>query len=366
VTTPVGTRRRSLRVDNIELSILEAGAPDQVAGSPDQVAGAQVDGASGARPLVVLCHGFPELAFSWRHQFDALAAAGWHVVAPDQRGYGQSDRPADQDAYDIDHLTDDLAGLIAALGHERAVMVGHDWGAIVVWSMAQRLPDRVAAVAGLSVPLVPRPSGPPTQILRAVLQDRFFYMLFFQEPGVAEADLGADVATTMRRFLAGLAVPDDATTQHAGEQPAGAPGAGPLDDLLGPDDGRGMIERMPEPAGLPEWLSQDELDAYVAAFDANGFTGPLNWYRNLDRNWERSAAWGNRTVTCPSLFIGGSADPVLLMSPPATGHALLADHRGDVLVPGAGHWVQQERPPAVNDALLDFLSSPGVAPTVRS
>jgi pimeloyl-ACP methyl ester carboxylesterase len=333
---PAGTRRRLLQVGDINLSVLEAGAPDQVPAGGDD-----------ARPLVLLCHGFPELAYSWRHQFAPLVAAGWHVVAPDQRGYGASDRPADQDDYDINHLTDDLANLIDALGHERAVVVGHDWGAIVVWSMAQRLPERVAAVAGLSVPLVPRPSGPPTQILRAVLEGRFFYMLHFQEPGVAEADLGADVATTLRRFLAGIAATDDTGTIDAGA----------LADMLGPDDGRGMVERMPEPDGLPNWLSQDDLDTYVAAFQHTGFTGPLNWYRNLDRNWDESAGWGNRTVSCPSLFIGGHADPVLLMTPPTTGHALLTDHRGDVLVPGAGHWVQQERPDEVNDALLGFLSS---------
>jgi pimeloyl-ACP methyl ester carboxylesterase len=338
---PAGTRRRTLRVGDINLSVLEAGAPDQGAPAAQPAVGPP------ARPLVLLCHGFPELAFSWRHQLVSLAAAGWHVVAPDQRGYGASDRPDQIDAYDIDHLTDDLAGLIEALGHERAVVVGHDWGAIVAWSMAQRLPDRVAAVAGLSVPLVPRPSGPPTEILRAVLEGRFFYMLHFQTPGVAEADLGADVATTMRRFLAGMAATDD----------SGAVDPSVLADMLGPDDGRGMVERLPEPAALPDWLTQDDLDTYIAAFSQTGFTGPLNWYRNLDRNWERSVDWGNRVVTCPSLFIGGSADPVVLMTPPDTGHALLADHRGDVVVPGAGHWVQQERPGEVNDALLGFLSS---------
>jgi pimeloyl-ACP methyl ester carboxylesterase len=326
MTVPPGVQRTTITTNGITLSALEAGAPTDAE----------------TRPLVVLCHGFPELAYSWRHQLPALADAGWHAVAPDQRGYGASERPEGRDDYDIEHLTDDLAGIMDAFGHERAVVVGHDWGAIVAWSMAQRLPDRVRAVVGASVPLVPRPSGPPTQILRAVLEGQFFYMLHFQEPGVAEADLGADVTTTLRRFLAGLNVSDD-------------PAA--LADMLGPDDGRGMVERMPEPEALPDWLSDEDLATYVAAFSTTGFTGALNWYRNLDRNWERSADWGNTTVTCPSLFIGGTNDPVLLMTPPSGAHALLADHRGDVLIEGAGHWVQQERPDAFTAALVEFLDA---------
>lgn len=326
-----------MATNGIQLSVLEAGAS---AGDHE------------ARPLVVLCHGFPELAYSWRHQMAPLAAAGWHVLAPDQRGYGASDRPTAIADYDINHLTDDLAGLVEAAGHDQAVFVGHDWGAIVVWALAQRLPHRVAAVAGLSVPLVPRPPAPPTQLLRALFADRFFYMLHFQTPGVAEADLGADVAATLRRLMAANPTIDDGTSALA--------------DLLGPLDGRGMVERMPEPDALPGWLTDHDLATYVAAFasvdatstssGANGFTGALNWYRNLDRNWELSQDWADRHITMPSLFIGGGADPVLLMSPPSVMDDLVDDLRGTVIVPGAGHWVQQERPDQVTAALVDFLS----------
>jgi len=355
--------RRTIATNGINLSVLEAGAPAPTTTSPatshttsPATPGAPAtvppatDGTSQAtRPLVVLCHGFPELAHSWRHQMVPLAEAGWHVLAPDQRGYGASDRPAAITDYDIDHLTDDLAGLVDAVGHSQAVFVGHDWGAIVVWAMAQRLPHRVAAVAGISVPLVPRPPAPPTQILRALFTDRFFYMLHFQTPGVAEADLGADPATTLRRLMAANPTTDGDT--------------GALADMLGRRDGRGMVERMSEPDAMPDWLTDHDLATYVDGFtttaDRNGFTGALNWYRNLDRNWELSQPWADRHVTMPSLFIAGGADPVLLMSPPSVMDDLVDDLRATVIVPGAGHWVQQERPREVTSALLDFLATVG-------
>ena len=298
----------------------------------------------GEGPLVVLAHGFPELAYSWRHQVPALAAAGYHVIAPDQRGYGASSRPEAVTDYDIAHLTGDLVGLIDDAGEERAVIVGHDWGAMVVWAMALLHPERVAGVAGLSVPFVHRGPQPPTQMMRAVLGDNFFYMLYFQEPGVADADLGRDPATTMRRMLAGLRVTEDASASAEATARMFAPGDA------------GFVERMPEPDGLPDWLSDDELATYVEAFTRTGFTGPINWYRNLDRNWELTEPVADRKVEAPSLFLAGAQDPVLLMSPPDAASPWLADHRGTVLVEGAGHWVQQETPEPVNAALLDFLA----------
>jgi pimeloyl-ACP methyl ester carboxylesterase len=293
---------------------------------------------AGEGPLVVLAHGFPELAYSWRHQVPALAAAGYHVLAPDQRGYGRSTRPAAVEEFDILHLTGDLLGLLDDAGAERAVFVGHDWGALVVWSLAQLAPDRVAGVVGMSVPFVPRPPAPPTQLMRRLFGDAFFYMLYFQEPGVAEADLGREPATTMRRMLCA--------------QPRG----GGIDPSAFAPDGRGFVDRIPEPEGLPDWLTQDELDHYIAEFTRTGFEGPVNWYRNLDRNWELTPQLAGAKVEVPSLFIGGKRDPVLIMSPPAAAHPHLTDHRGDVLVEGAGHWVQQQSPGAVNPALLDFLT----------
>ena len=296
----------------------------------------------GEGPAVVLAHGFPELAWSWRHQLPALAAAGYRAVAPDQRGYGGSSRPEAVEDYDIEHLTGDLVGLLDALGIDRAVFVGHDWGSMVVWQSALLHPDRVAGVCGMSVPFMPRAPIPPTALMRAAFGDSFFYILYFQEPGVADADLGADPATTMRRMLAGAKL-----GEHAGRAA----------ELMAASDGRGFVDRLVEPDALPSWLSREELDVYVESFRRTGFTGGINWYRNFDRNWERTPQLEGATVTQPTLFIGGALDPVLLMSPPAMAEGWLTDHRGDVFVDDAGHWVQQEKPDEVNAALVGFLDS---------
>lgn len=292
-------------------------------------------------PLVVLAHGFPELAWSWRHQLPALAAAGYRVVAPDQRGYGGSSRPESIEDYDITHLTGDLVGLVDTYGDDLATFIGHDWGSMVVWQLALLHPDRVRGVCGMSVPFLPRAPIPPTQLMRAAFGDSFFYILYFQEPGVADAELGSDPARTMRRLMAGLSSPEELSPQDQVALSAG--------------DGRGFVERIPEPGGLPDWLTQDELEHYVSEFSRTGFTGGLNWYRNFDRNWELTEHLDGAKVEVPSFFVGGSADPVLTMSPPETQDAWLTDHRGTVIVDGAGHWVQQEAPEQVNAALLGFL-----------
>jgi pimeloyl-ACP methyl ester carboxylesterase len=299
---------------------------------------------AGLGPLVVLAHGFPELSYSWRHQVPALADAGFRVLAPDQRGYGRSSRPERVEDYDITALTGDLLALLDDVGEERAVFVGHDWGAILVWQLALLAPERVAGVVGMSVPFMPRAPMPPTQLLRQVLGDSWFYVLYFQEPGVADADLGRDPATTMRRLLA-------AVTREEGAA---------LDPSVLANDGRGFVDRIPEPDGLPDWLAPDELDHFIAEFTRTGFTGPINWYRNFDRNWELTPQLADARVEVPSLFIGGALDPVLLLSPPAFGEAFLTDHRGTVLVEGAGHWVQQQSPAEVNAALLDFIAGLGL------
>ena len=313
--------RRTVTVNGIELAVDE----------------------EGTGPLVILCHGFPELAYSWRHQVPALAAAGYRVVAPDMRGYGDSSRPEAIEEYDILHLTDDVAALADEAGAERFVVVGHDWGSMVAWSTALRFPGRVDGVVGMSVPFIPRPESPPIEIMRAVFADTWFYILYFQEPGVADEDLGRDPATTLRRLYA-------ATTGDGA--PAGElevdPGAFAL-------DGRGFVDRLPEPAALPAWLGEDELAHYATTFARTGFTGGLNWYRNFDRNWELTAPLAGRRIKPPSLFVAGRADPVLLMSPPDQLPELTEDLRGIVLVDGAGHWVQQERPQDVTAALVSFL-----------
>jgi len=296
---------------------------------------------AGEGPPVVLAHGFPELAFSWRHQVPALVAAGYRVAVPEQRGYGRSDRPTAVEDYDMVQLTADLLAVLDDLGEEKAVFVGHDWGAMVVWWLALMAPDRVRGVVGMSVPFLPRGPVPTITLLRQIYAEGFFYMVYFQDPGVADAELAADPARTMRRLLAG------ATADAAADGGGGAsfPAA----------DGRGFIDRLPEPTGLPAWLDQAELDFYIAEFTRTGFTGGLNWYRNLDRNWHLTEHLDDAHITCPSLFIAGSADPVLTFIPPAAGEAWLDDHRGTLLIEGAGHWIQQERPDAVNAGLLGFL-----------
>jgi pimeloyl-ACP methyl ester carboxylesterase len=318
------TRQRTVHVNGVDLFLTE-------------------DGDDGAFP-VVLAHGFPELGYSWRHQLPALAAAGYHAIAPDQRGYGRSTRPDELTDYDIVHLTGDLLGLLDELGEDKAVFVGHDWGSMVVWNLALMAPERVAGVAGMSVPFLPRPPMPPIQMLRGIFDGQFFYMVYFQEPGVADAELGRDTARTMTRMLCSVRTPDG--------------GADPADmAAFFADDGRGFVDRMPEPDGLPDWLTQDELDHYIAEFSRTGFTGGINWYRNMDRNWSLTEQLAGAKVEVPSLFVGGTNDPVLVMSPPSSMDGWLTDHRGTVLVEGAGHWVQQERPDVVNDALLTFLDS---------
>jgi pimeloyl-ACP methyl ester carboxylesterase len=313
-------RERTVGTNGVELHVFEAGK-----GFP-----------------VVLAHGFPELAYSWRHQLPALADAGFRVLAPDQRGYGRSTRPDEIEDYDIVHLTDDLLGLLDDIGEEKAIFVGHDWGSMVVWQMSLLHPERVAGVVGMSVPFVPRAPMPPIQLMKAAFGDNFFYILYFQEPGVADADLGRDPRKTMTRLLCSLTVPEGQELDASG---------------LSAPEGAGFVERIPESEGLPDWLSPAELDHYVEEFSRTGFTGGINWYRNFDRNWELTPQLAGAKVQVPSLFIGGKLDPVLLMTNPEAFVEFLTDHRGNVLVDGAGHWVQQEKPDEVNAALIEFCTA---------
>ncbi len=301
---------------------------------------------AGTGPLVLLCHGWPESWYSWRHQLQALAAAGYHAVAPDQRGYGQTDRPEAIDRYTLLHLVGDVVGLVGALGESSAVVVGHDWGAPVAWMSALLRPDLFRAVAGLSVPHLPRPPVPPTVLLKHVFGDRFFYQLYFQEPGVAEAELERDVRTTMRRVLY------SASAEGMPHRPA--------DAAL---KAKTLMETLPDTDRLPAWLSEADLDHYAAAFQAGGFRGPLNWYRNLDRNWELLAPFAGLPVRPPALFLAGQQDPVLefpgfRMAVEHLG-ALVPNLRRTVLLDDCGHWIQQEKPEQTSAALIDFLRGLG-------
>ncbi|MEE3063896.1 MAG: alpha/beta hydrolase [Actinomycetota bacterium] len=291
-------------------------------------------------PVVVLAHGFPELAYSWRHQIPVLAEAGYHVLAPDQRGYGGSSRPDAIEAYNIRELTTDIVGLLDDVGAERAVWVGHDWGAPVVWHAPLLHPARVAAVAALSVPATPRSHVAPTQAWRKTFGENFFYILYFQEPGVADAELNSDPARAIRRLMGGL--------RTDGDKAAGLRMVAP-----GPE---GFIDRLPEPDALPDWISQDELDHYIAEFSRTGFTGGLNWYRNFDRNWELTADLADAKISVPCLFIGGTADPVLAFTRADRAAEIVSGPYQQLMIEGAGHWLQQERPDEVNTALLEFLN----------
>ena len=298
-----------------------------------------IDAGDTGAPVVVLAHGFPELAYSWRHQIPALAEAGYRVLAPDQRGYGGSSKPGAVDAYNVVELSADIVGLLDDVGSERAVIVGHDFGSVVAWTAPLLHPDRFAGVVGLSMPPVPRPRVPTTQAFRKVFGDNFFYILYFQEPGPADAELSRDPATTLRRLMAPLSTPDEAAALRM-LQP-------------GPE---GFIDRIPEPGGLPDWISQDEFDHYVTEFTRTGFTAALNWYRCFDRNWELTATTPATTISVPSLFIGGGADPTLAYTPRNRVRDLVSGDYREVMIEGGGHWLQQERPREVNETLLDFLS----------
>jgi len=300
---------------------------------------------AGAGPLVVLCHGFPESWYSWRHQLGALADAGYHVVAPDQRGYGQTDAPDDNHAYTQFHLVGDVVGLVAALGERQAVIVGHDWGAPVAWNAALWRPDVFRAVAALSVPFSHRAPIAPTAGMKAVFGDNFFYILYFQQPGVAEHELQHDVRRTLRRLMFGAS--------------GNAPERGLVDGIANPPPKTAyFLDQLADPTVLPSWLTEADLDYFTAEFQRRGFRGGLNWYRNIDRSWVLSAPFQGKKIEQPALFISGDRD-LIRMNPgyEAQMREAVPNLRDVVLLPDIGHWTQQEAPDAVNRELIAFLRS---------
>lgn len=311
---------------------------------------------AGEGPLVVLCHGWPESWYSWRHQLVALAKAGYHAVAPDQRGYGRSDRPQAIDQYTLFHLVGDLVGLLDALGAPTAVVAGHDWGAPVAWHAALLRPDRFKAVIALSVPFRPRGPVAPTSVMPQTPQARF-YQLYFQEPGEAEAELERDPRRSIRQLLYWGS--GDAPRRPPGERPAGAP---PAPAGMVPRGG-GFLNPVEAPPVLPAWLLESDIDVYAAQFRETGFRGGLNWYRNIDRNWSLLGPWAGAKVTVPALYVAGERDLVVaFQGPEKTLQSLrdsVPDLRDAVLLPGCGHWTQQERPAEVNAAMIRFLGSLG-------
>jgi len=286
---------------------------------------------------IVLCHGFPELAFSWRHQIKALADAGRWVIAPDQRGYGGSSRPETLTDYDMEHLTGDLVGLLDHLGVQKAIFVGHDWGGIVVWQMPLMHPERVAGVIGLNTPFMPRSPVDPILIMR----NRFgpdMYIVWFQTPGDADATLAADVDKTMRMFMR-----RPRSMQQAAEPVGGSTFAF-----------KALLEQWDGDYEPDAFLTPDELGVFVDTFKRTGFTGGINWYRNMTRNWERSEGLPSRIDNLPCLMITAEKDSVLTPAMAEHMPAFIGDLETH-LVRDSGHWTQQEKPQEVNRLMLDWL-----------
>ena len=299
----------------------------------------------GAGPVVLLCHGFPKSWYSWRHQLKALADAGYRAVAPDMRGYGQTDRPDEIERYTLLHLVGDMVGLLDALAVETAVIAGHDWGAPVAWHAALLRPDRFRGVIGLSVPFRPRGPAPPTSVMPKT-DDAVFYQIYFQNPGVAEAELDRDPRLTIRSLL--YTASGDAPRRE---------GAQSIDMV--PRNG-GFLTGLQNPAMLPSWLTEADIDFYTSEI-AGGFRGGLNWYRNIDRNWELLAPFAGLRVTVPALYVAGDRDLVVAFRGMdqliANLSKFVPQLRGTIMLPGCGHWTQQERASEVNAAMIDFLAN---------
>jgi len=306
----------------------------------------------GEGPLVIFCHGWPESWYSWRHQIRAVGNQGYRAVALHMRGYGDSTKPANIDAYSISHLIGDVVGSVAGLGESEAVVIGHDWGGPVAWYSALMRPDLFRAVAVLSVPFIP-PFALPAEVsmndlMRANAGDQEYYRLFFQEPGVAEADFEKDV----RRSMLGVLYSISGDVIKDGYHSSGWDGHFP--------QGQTMTEQFIIPETLPEWLSEEDLNFYVQEHSASGFTGGFNWYRNIKRLPGIVAPFIDKTIDQPSLYMygehdliaGNTADAIASMR---TGQTGLTDLRGCVEFPGAGHWLQQERAEGVNAELVKFL-----------
>jgi len=293
---------------------------------------------------VVMCHGFPELWYSWRHQMRALASAGLRAIAPDQRGYSDTGGPDAVEAYTQREIVADLVGMLDALEIEECVVVGHDWGGAVAWNAALMAPARIERVIALNTPFFPRTPIKPMDLIRTMAGGNFNYMVYFQEPGVAEEELGRDVRRSLRSFYQGGELVKDAAFAELRKLPSGAFGAG----------GGGLLDHLPD---LPHgsFLSDEDFEVFVRAFEKSGFRRALNWYRNIDRSWEEAAGLPAQ-VSQPALMITAELDIVLRPEMANGMQAWVPNLRKAVLIEGAGHWTQQEKPAEVNRAMLEFLA----------
>lgn len=296
----------------------------------------------GDGPVVILVHGWPDLWHAWRHQIRPIAGAGYRVVAIDVRGYGGSDKPNDVRAYRMREIAADLIGVIDHFGEKAATLVGHDWGAPICWSTTVLHPERVAAVAGLGVPYYQRGPMRYTDLWKRLYPGKFFYQLYFQEEGVAEAEFEADVRGALRKTYYSF---------------GGA--ATPLKAWLDRPDDQGFLDGLIDPDPLPDWMSEEDLDVLARAFEKNGFRGPLNRYRNLDYDYDDIPEVGETTISHPSCFIAGTNDLVRHLIPGHDGYEApgqkCSDLRISRLIDGKGHWIQQEAPDEVSETLIAFL-----------
>ena len=307
-----------IKTNGIDMAVYEAGPKD---GLP-----------------IVMCHGFPELAYSWRHQIPALAAAGFRAIAPDQRGYGRTSRPENVRDYDMAHLTGDLAGMLDALGLKKAIFCGHDWGGLVVWQMPIIHPDRVAGIIGVNTPFLARPPIDPVMAMRAVYGENM-YIVFFQKPGVADALLAQDVAKSFRFFMRKSGF----TAEEYAKLPKEARNLELVQALQGDESGwTGEALMTPE-----------DLQVFIDAFTRTGFTGGINWYRNISRNWEHSGTMEQK-VRVPGLMIMAE-DDIVLSPAMADGMERFVPDLEKVLIKRCGHWTQQEHPEETNRAMIDWL-----------
>jgi pimeloyl-ACP methyl ester carboxylesterase len=291
---------------------------------------------------VVFVHGFPELWRSWRKQMPVVADAGYKAVAPDMRGYGRTSAPREITDYDIHHLTGDLCGLLDDLEVDKAFFVGHDWGAWAMWFMTLLHPDRVEALVNISVAYWPRVAFPPMKRAKELFGDTFFYQLYFQDVGPADEELAKDVRTTILKFAWAV----------SGE----AAGRGLRFHKVGEG---GFLDSLEDPPHELGWFTDEDLEYFVSEFSRTGYTGPLNWYRNIDRNWETTPQLDNAKPMQPVLFIAGANDPVIRMAPPEGMRDWVPNLKDIILVEGAGHWIHLEKPEPVNEAILGFLKDVG-------
>lgn len=300
----------------------------------------------GTGPLAIMVHGWPESWYSWRNQIEPVRNAGYRVVVPDVRGYGESDAPEAVEDYDMETMIGDVLGLIDHFGDKQAVLIGHDWGAPIVWNTTALHPQRVRAVAAMSVPYSPRGKISSIALWRQLYPTRFFYQLYFQKPGVAEEELEADIRTALRKIY----------YSGSGDAPNN------LFRVDKPRDAR-MLDDVPAPDVFPPWLTENDLDYYAAQFEKSGFRGPLNRYRNQERDWETLTGLEAARITRPACFIAGSRDAVLRFVPGVdlveNMKRWVDDLRACTIIDGAGHWIQQERPDEVNAVLLKFLGTLG-------